>query len=61
MHKSNNEFDERLESCSNNYMVEQMLKILEDKDEHKKMPVRKFFMNSFSYLLNNAIFELTKK
>ena len=42
-------------------MVEQMLKIIEDKDEHKKMPVRKFFQNTFGTLLNDAIFQLTKK
>ena len=60
-HKSNSEFEQRIESCSNNYMVEQMLKLIEDKDEHKKMPVRKFFNNTFGTLLNYAIFELTKK
>ena len=54
--KSKAEFEERLESCSNNYMVEQMLKLIEDKDEHKKMPVRKFFNNTFSTLLNDVIF-----
>ena len=55
-HKSNSEFEQRIESCSNNYMVEQMLKLIEDKDEHKKMPVRKFFNNTFGTLLNDAIF-----
>ena len=60
-HKSEAEFEQRIESCSNNYMVEQMLKIIEDKDEHKKMPVRKFFQNTFGTLLNDAIFQLTKK
>lgn len=55
-HKSISEFEERIESCSNNYMVEQMLKLIEDKDEHKKMPVRRFFGNTFSTLLNDAIF-----
>ena len=38
-----------------------MLKLIEDKDEHKKMPVRKFFGNTFGYLLNDAIYQLTKK
>ena len=38
-----------------------MLKLIEDKDEHKKMPVRKFFNNTFSTLLNDAIFQLHKK
>jgi len=60
-HKSVKDFEERIESCSTTYMVEQMLKLVEDKDEHKKMPVRKFFNNTFSVLLNDALFQLSKE
>lgn len=42
-------------------MFENLIKLIEDKDEHKKMPVRKFFNNTFGTLLNDAIFELIKK
>jgi hypothetical protein len=42
-------------------MFENLLKLIEDPNEHQKMPVRKFFMNTFGTLLNDAIFALTKK
>ena len=35
--------------------------LVEDKDGLKKMPVRKFFNNTFGNILNDAIFELLKK
>ena len=42
-------------------MFENILKLIEDKEEHQKMPVRKFFNNTFNTLLNDAIFALMKK
>jgi len=61
MKKGIEEFNDRFDSCSNDHMVSQMLKLIEEKEEHKKMPVRRFFSNTFSTLLNDAIFQLTKK
>lgn len=37
-----------------------MLKYIEDTDKNVKMPVRKFFNNTFGQLLNDAIFALQK-
>jgi hypothetical protein len=42
-------------------MFENILKLVEDKGKHRKMPVRKFFNNTFGTLLNDAIFALQKK
>ena len=38
-----------------------MLKNIEDKKENCKMPVRKFFDNTFGNLLNDALFKLQKR
>jgi len=38
-----------------------MLANIEDKKENHKMPVRKFFDNTFGNLLNDALFDLRKK
>ena len=35
--------------------------MIENKNEHEKMPVRKFFNNTFGTLINDAIFALMKK
>jgi len=35
--------------------------MIEDKDDHEKMPVRKFFNNTFGTLINDAVFALNKK
>jgi hypothetical protein len=35
--------------------------MIENKDNHEKMPVRKFFNNTFDTLPNDAIFALMKK
>ena len=59
--KNEQEREERLESCSNDRMFESVLKLIEDKEEHQRMPVRKFFSNTFGSLLNDAIFALMKK
>lgn len=37
------------------------MELVEKKDKIKKMPVRKFFNNTFGTLLNDAIFALKKK
>lgn len=60
-HKSESDMAERIESCSNDRMFQNLLKLIEDKDDHEKMPVRKFFNNTFGTLLNDAIFALMKK
>jgi len=60
-HKNSEEFEERIESCSNEHMFSNLLKLIEDPDDHEKMPVRKFFNNTFGTLLNDAIFQLRKK
>lgn len=60
-HKSEDDMAARIMSCSNDHMFENLLKLIEDKDELEKMPVRKFFNNTFGTLLNDAIFALMKK
>lgn len=42
-------------------MFESILQLVENKSKHKKMPVRKFFNNTFGTILNDAIFALKKK
>lgn len=42
-------------------MFENMLSLLETKDSQRRMPVRKFFNNTFGTILNDAIFALKKK
>ena len=42
-------------------MFDNILELIENKEQHKKMPVRKFFNNTFGTLLNDAIFALKKK
>lgn len=37
------------------------MELIEKKDNIKKMPVRKFYNNTFGTLLNDAIFALKKK
>lgn len=60
-HKSEEDMASRIHSCSNDYMFENLLKLIEEKEDHEKMPVRKFFNNTFGTLLNDAIFALMKK
>ena len=55
-HKAADEFDERFESCANENMFNNLLELIENPDDHEKMPVRKFFNNTFGTLLNDAIF-----
>ena len=42
-------------------MFENVLQLVEFKENTKRMPVRKFFNNTFSNILNDAIFALKKK
>ena len=60
-HKANEKNEERKESCTNEHLFNDLLEMIEDKDDHEKMPVRKFFNNTFKTLLNDAIFALIKK
>lgn len=60
-HRTNDEMEDRINSCAPDHMFKDLLKMIEDKDEHEKMPVRKFFNNTFGTLLNDAIFALMKK
>ena len=54
-------FEERMRSCDQESMFQQMLEYLEKKDKNQKMPVRKFYNNTFGQILNDAIFALMKK
>ena len=60
-HRAQDEFDERIDSCSNENMFNNLLELIEKPEDHEKMPVRKFFNNTFGTLLNDAIFQLKKK
>jgi hypothetical protein len=42
-------------------MFENILTLIENKEQQKRMPVRKFFNNTFGTILNDAIFALKKK
>jgi hypothetical protein len=42
-------------------MFGNIIDLIEDKDKTKKLPVRKFFNNTFGTILNDAIFALKKK
>ena len=60
-HRAQEEFDDRIDSCSNENMFNNLLELIEKPEDHEKMPVRKFFNNTFGTLLNDAIFNLRKK
>lgn len=60
-HKDYEAGEERKESCTNEHLFNNLLRMIEDKDEHQNMPVRKFFNNTFGSLINDAIFALMKK
>ena len=55
------DYEKRLESCDPTHMFENMMKLVEDKERHHKMPVRKFFNNTFATMLSQAFFLLKKK
>lgn len=60
-HKKEKHFAKRQDSCNQDNMFDNLLELIEKKSKHKKMPVRKFFNNTFGTLLNDAIFALKKK
>ena len=60
-HKKQKKFEKRQEECNTDNMFENILALIEDKEEQRKMPVRKFFNNTFGTILNDAIFALKKK
>ena len=55
------DYNKRLKSCDPAHLFENLLKLVEDKDKNQKMPVRKFYNNTFGTLLNHAFFELQLK
>ena len=59
-HKQHKKYEHRHHDCEPESMFEGMLKHLEKK-KLKKMPVRKFFNNTFGTILNDALFALKKK
>ncbi|CDW74170.1 UNKNOWN [Stylonychia lemnae] len=60
-HKKQKRFEDRQEQCNTDKMFENILALIETKEAQKKMPVRKFFNNTFGTILNDAIFALKKK
>ena len=52
------EYERILKGCEPDSLFELMLKNIEEKKENCKMPVRKFFDNTFGNLLNDALFNL---
>ena len=62
-HKKQNRFDKRQEECNADMMFEATLALLESNapEQLRRMPVRKFFNNTFGTILNDAIFALKKK
>ena len=59
--KKKKDYQKILTNCEPQAIFESMLKHAEDKDKNMKMPVRKFFNNTFGKLLNDAIFALQKQ
>lgn len=60
-HKHNEQIEDRKNSCANEHLFQSLLAMIENKEDHEKMPVRKFFNNTFDTLINDAIFALLKK
>lgn len=60
-HKQTKRFEKRHHDCEPQSMFEEMLTLIESKSTLKKMPVRKFFNNTFGTILNDALFALKKK
>lgn len=60
-HEKNEDIEERKVSCTNEHLFASLLEMIENREDHEKMPVRKFFMNTFNNLMNDAIFALMKK
>ena len=47
LRKKEKKQQKRMQSCDNSHMFEKMLEHVENADETEKMPVRKFFNNTF--------------
>eukprot|EP00347_Sterkiella_histriomuscorum_P021467 403333876 len=60
-HQKMYNFEERQKEIDTDKMFESILNLIENKDLQKKMPVRKFFNNTFGTIINDAIFALKKK
>lgn len=58
--KKNSEYKKILEGCEPESIFANMVQNIEEKKDNCKMPVRKFFNNTFGILLNDALFELQK-
>ena len=50
-----------MSTCDPSVMFSNLQELIENENETKHMPVRKFYNNTFNTLLNRAIFNLTKK
>lgn len=55
------EYAKILSGCEPEAMFEGLTQNIEDKAKNMKMPVRKFFNNTFGILLNDALFKLQKQ
>jgi len=60
-HKKLDDQEERTTSCTHDHLFNSLLQMIENRDDHEKMPVRKFFNNTFGTLINDALFALKKK
>lgn len=60
-HRKGKKYVKRQEALNNDKMFESVLNMIEQDEKKDKMPVRKFFNNTFGTLLNDAIFALKKK
>ena len=59
--RKSEQMKDRIDSCEHEHMFKHLLALIEDPEEHEKMPVRKFFNNTFGTLLNDACFTMLKK
>ena len=55
------EYERIIKGCEPDSLFALMLLNIETKTENCKMPVRKFFDNTFGNLLNDALFNLQKR
>ena len=59
--KKKKEYKKILDSCDNTQMFDKLLKLVEDPSQNQKMPVRRFYDNTFKQRLNSAFFQLKKE
>jgi hypothetical protein len=50
-----------LDGCGSDALFANVVSCFEDRLNNNKMPVRKFFNNTFGILINNALFKLQKE